>query len=81
MIAEICGQDPQHPRSAATSIKKAVRRQQLLEEKRMERRLEIAREVQAGSLPERPPVLPGYEIAAASGLTTETLSDYGGRVG
>jgi len=47
----------------------------------MERRLEIAREVQAGSLPERPPVLPGYEIAAASGLTTETLSDYGGRVG
>ncbi len=62
--------------AAAISIEKAVLHQQLLEKKRMERQLEIAREVQAGLLPERPPVLPGYDISALNLPNSEIGGDY-----
>jgi len=62
--------------AAAISIEKAMLHRELLEKKAIERQLEIAREVQAGLLPEAAPQLPGYDIAAINLPTFEIGGDY-----
>lgn len=62
--------------AAAISIEKAILHQQLLEKKRIERQLEIAREVQVSLLPEAPPHYPGYDIAGINLPTWQIGGDY-----
>lgn len=61
--------------AAATSIERALLHEQVLEKKRIERQLGIAKEVQAGLLPRRPPPLRGYDIAAINLPTWEIGGD------
>jgi phosphoserine phosphatase RsbU/P len=63
----------------ATQAGVAVQRQLLLEEverkKRIERDLNIAREIQRGLLPRRPPRVPGFEVAGWSQPADKTGGD------
>jgi sigma-B regulation protein RsbU (phosphoserine phosphatase) len=61
--------------AAAASIERAILHDQVMEKRRIERQLEIARQVQAGLLPKRPPVLSGYDIAAIHLPTWEIGGD------
>jgi serine phosphatase RsbU (regulator of sigma subunit) len=51
---------------AAMAISNALLHQNLVEQERLERELEIARTIQTNLLPKHPPVVPGFEIAAMS---------------
>jgi phosphoserine phosphatase RsbU/P len=62
--------------AAATSIEKAILHRQLLERKRLQRQLEIAREVQRGLLPGSPPDVSGYDIAGLNIPNSEIGGDY-----
>jgi sigma-B regulation protein RsbU (phosphoserine phosphatase) len=62
--------------AAAVSIEKALLHRQVLEKQRIEDQLKVAREVQSGLLPEAPPRLPGYDVAAVN-LPSQAISgDY-----
>jgi sigma-B regulation protein RsbU (phosphoserine phosphatase) len=62
--------------AAAISIEKAVLHEELVEKKRIESQLEVARKVQASLLPDKPPALPGYDVAAINLPTYEVGGDY-----
>ena len=62
--------------AAAIAIEKAVLHEELVEKKRIESQLEVARQVQASLLPDRPPKPTGYDIAAENLPTYEVGGDY-----
>jgi phosphoserine phosphatase RsbU/P len=62
--------------AAAISIEKAVLHEELVEKKRIEGQLEVARQVQSSLLPDKPPSIPGYDIAAINLPTYEVGGDY-----
>jgi len=62
-------------RVAAIAIDRAILHNQLLEKRRIEGQLRIAKEVQASLLPDKPPELPGYEFAAINLPTWEIGGD------
>jgi len=62
--------------AAAISIEKGMLHQQLLEKKRIDSQLEVARDVQSSLLPKRPPLLAGYDIAGLNLPTWEVGGDY-----
>jgi len=61
---------------AAVSIEKSMLQREMIEKKRIESQLEVARQVQASLLPSDAPVLPGYDIAAVNLPTYEVGGDY-----
>ena len=62
--------------AAALSIERTLLNQEILEKKRMDGQLEVAREVQASLLPQGPPRLDGYEIAAVNIPNIQVGGDY-----
>jgi sigma-B regulation protein RsbU (phosphoserine phosphatase) len=62
--------------AAAISIEKAVLHEELVEKKRIESQLEVARQVQSSLLPDRPPEPDGFDIAAENLPTYEVGGDY-----
>jgi sigma-B regulation protein RsbU (phosphoserine phosphatase) len=62
--------------AAAIAIEKAVLHEELVEKKRIESQLEVARQVQASLLPDRPPEPAGFDIAAENLPTWEVGGDY-----
>lgn len=62
--------------AAAIAIEKAVLHEELVEKKRIESQLEVARTVQASLLPDRPPETDGYDVAAENLPTWEVGGDY-----
>jgi sigma-B regulation protein RsbU (phosphoserine phosphatase) len=74
--------------AASISIEKAMLHRQILEKERIEEQLELASNVQARLLPDRSPVIPGYDIAGTCLSTYDIGGDYfdyidlpGGRLG
>lgn len=61
--------------AAGIAIERAILHNQLLEKRRIESQLSIAREVQMSLLPRKPPDLPGYEFAAINLPTWEIGGD------
>jgi sigma-B regulation protein RsbU (phosphoserine phosphatase) len=62
--------------AAAIAIEKAVLHEELVEKKRIESQLEVARQVQASLLPDKPPEAKGYDVAAENLPTWEVGGDY-----
>ncbi len=62
--------------AAAISIEKALLHQQIVEKQRIDRQLDMAREVQASLLPSHPPPVPGYDIAGVNLPTWAIGGDY-----
>jgi len=62
--------------AASMSIEKAMLHDQILEKKRIESQLSLAREVQERLLPAEPPSVPGYDIAGICLPTFEIGGDY-----
>lgn len=62
--------------AASLSIEKAMLHEEILEKKKMEGQLQIAREVQERLLPSESPRLAGYDIAAVCLPTYEIGGDY-----
>jgi sigma-B regulation protein RsbU (phosphoserine phosphatase) len=62
--------------AAAIAIEKAVLHEELVEKKRIESQLEVARQVQASLLPDRPPEVAGFDVAAENLPTWEVGGDY-----
>ncbi|HET6862742.1 MAG TPA: GAF domain-containing SpoIIE family protein phosphatase [Pyrinomonadaceae bacterium] len=60
----------------AIIIEKVMLHEQLIEKKRLEGQLEVARQVQLELLPARDPDLPGYDISAYNYPTEEVSGDY-----
>ncbi|HEX3557555.1 MAG TPA: GAF domain-containing SpoIIE family protein phosphatase, partial [Pyrinomonadaceae bacterium] len=60
----------------AIIIEKAMLHEQLVEKKRLEAQLEVARQVQLALLPERDPELEGFDISAYNFSTEEVSGDY-----
>jgi sigma-B regulation protein RsbU (phosphoserine phosphatase) len=60
----------------AIIIEKVMLHEQLIEKKRLEGQLEVARQVQLELLPARDPQLPGYDISAYNFPTEEVSGDY-----
>src|SRR5262249_54305898 len=60
----------------AIIIEKVMLHEQLIEKKRLEGQLEVARQVQLELLPWRDPELPGYDISAYNFPTGEVSGDY-----
>ena len=60
----------------AIIVEKAMLHEQLVEKKRLEAQLEIAREVQLTLLPARHPQLEGFDISAYNFSTEEVSGDY-----
>ncbi|HVF56970.1 MAG TPA: GAF domain-containing SpoIIE family protein phosphatase [Pyrinomonadaceae bacterium] len=60
----------------AIIVEKAMLHEQLVEKKRLEAQLEVARHVQLSLLPERDPVLEGFDISAYNFSTEEVSGDY-----
>ena len=60
----------------AIIIEKVMLHEQLIEKKRLEGQLEVARQVQLELLPPRDPELPGYDISAYNFPTEEVSGDY-----
>ncbi len=56
--------------------KKVMLHEQLVEKKRLEGQLEVARQVQLELLPASDPILPGYDISAYNFPTEEVSGDY-----
>jgi sigma-B regulation protein RsbU (phosphoserine phosphatase) len=62
--------------AASISIEKAMLHRQIMEKERLEEQLKVASNVQARLLPEKPPALPGYEIAGTCLSTYDIGGDY-----
>jgi sigma-B regulation protein RsbU (phosphoserine phosphatase) len=62
--------------AAAIAIEKALLHRQVLEKQRIEAQLRIARDVQAGLLPQAAPEVHGYDIAGVNLPTWEIGGDY-----
>lgn len=60
----------------AIIIEKVMLHEQLIEKKRLEGQLEVARQVQLGLLPPKDPELEGYDISAYNFPTEEVSGDY-----
>src|SRR5438045_3624775 len=60
----------------AISVEKAMLHEQLVEKKRLEAQLEVARQVQLALLPERDPEVEGFDISAYNFSTEEVSGDY-----
>lgn len=60
----------------AIIVEKAMLHEQLVEKKRLEAQLEVARQVQLSLLPERDPSLAGFDISAYNFSTEEVSGDY-----
>jgi len=60
----------------ALALEKAQLHRERLEKEKMERDLELAREIQAGFLPEAPPPFPGLEIAVSHRASQMVGGDY-----
>jgi len=60
----------------ALALEKAQLHREHIEKEKMERDLELAREIQAGFLPESPPVLPGIKIAVSHCPSQMVGGDY-----
>jgi sigma-B regulation protein RsbU (phosphoserine phosphatase) len=60
----------------AIIIEKVMLHEQLIEKKRLEGQLEVARQVQLELLPPRDPELPGFDISAYNYPTEEVSGDY-----
>jgi hypothetical protein len=60
----------------AIIIEKVMLHEQLIEKKRLEGQLEVARQVQLELLPAKDPVLEGYDISAYNYPTEEVSGDY-----
>src|SRR5882762_4915039 len=60
----------------AIIIEKVMLHEQLVEKKRLEGQLEVARQVQLELLPASDPILPGYDISAYNFPTEEVSGDY-----
>jgi len=60
----------------ALALEKAQLHREHIEKEKMERDLELAREIQAGFLPEAPPVLPGIKIAVSHCASQMVGGDY-----
>lgn len=60
----------------AIIIEKVMLHEQLVEKKRLEGQLEVARQVQLALLPSGDPELPGYDISAYNYPTEEVSGDY-----
>jgi serine phosphatase RsbU (regulator of sigma subunit) len=61
---------------AAVAIERARLTRELLERRRLEKELAIAREIQASFLPKRAPEVPGFELAGATQPHDEVGGDY-----
>lgn len=61
---------------AAISIEKSMLHREMLEKKRIESQLDVARQVQASLLPIASPEIPGYSISAVNLPTYEVGGDY-----
>jgi serine phosphatase RsbU (regulator of sigma subunit) len=62
--------------AASMSIEKSILHDQILEKKRIQGQLSIAREVQERLLPAEPPSVPGYDVAGVCLPTFEIGGDY-----
>jgi len=62
--------------AAALAIEKAMLHARALETERLRHQLDIAKEVQTCLLPEKPPVVPGYDIAGLCLASLEIGGDY-----
>ena len=60
----------------AIIVEKAMLHEQLVEKKRLEAQLEVARQVQLSLLPPRDPLLEGFDISAYNFSTEEVSGDY-----
>jgi sigma-B regulation protein RsbU (phosphoserine phosphatase) len=60
----------------ALALERAQLHRERIEKEKMERDLALAREIQAGFLPEAPPVLPGIEIAVSHRASQMVGGDY-----
>jgi serine phosphatase RsbU (regulator of sigma subunit) len=60
----------------ALALERAQLHREHIEKEKMERDLELAREIQAGFLPEAPPVLPGIKIAVSHCASQMVGGDY-----
>lgn len=60
----------------AIIVEKAMLHEQLVEKKRLEAQLEVARQVQLALLPERDPEIDGFDISAYNFSTEEVSGDY-----
>jgi sigma-B regulation protein RsbU (phosphoserine phosphatase) len=60
----------------AIIIEKVMLHEQLIEKKRLEGQLEVARQVQLALLPPSDPELPGYDVSAYNFPTEEVSGDY-----
>ncbi|MGB8509423.1 MAG: GAF domain-containing SpoIIE family protein phosphatase [Pyrinomonadaceae bacterium] len=60
----------------AIIIEKAMLHEQLVEKKRLEAQLEVARHVQLSLLPQHDPILEGFDISAYNFSTEEVSGDY-----
>ncbi len=60
----------------ALALENARLHREMVEKKRLERELQLARGIQRNLLPEAPPVVPGYEIAVSNEPCFEVGGDY-----
>jgi sigma-B regulation protein RsbU (phosphoserine phosphatase) len=60
----------------AIIVEKAMLHEQLVEKKRLEAQLEVARQVQLSLLPEHDPVMDGFDISGYNFSTEEVSGDY-----
>ncbi|HYH86525.1 MAG TPA: GAF domain-containing SpoIIE family protein phosphatase [Pyrinomonadaceae bacterium] len=60
----------------AIIVEKAMLHEQLVEKKRLEAQLEVARQVQLALLPDHDPVIEGFDISAYNFSTEEVSGDY-----
>jgi sigma-B regulation protein RsbU (phosphoserine phosphatase) len=60
----------------AIIVEKAMLHEQLVEKKRLEAQLEVARQVQLALLPERDPIVDGFDISGYNFSTEEVSGDY-----
>ncbi|MGH7730105.1 MAG: GAF domain-containing SpoIIE family protein phosphatase [Candidatus Eiseniibacteriota bacterium] len=61
---------------AAVAVERARLTRELLDRRRLEKELAIAREIQASFLPKAPPVVPGFQIAGTTIAHDEVGGDY-----
>jgi phosphoserine phosphatase RsbU/P len=62
--------------SASIFIERSLLNRELLEKKRIEHQLEVARQVQLSLLPRQPPVIPGFETVAVSIPNAQVGGDF-----
>jgi serine phosphatase RsbU (regulator of sigma subunit) len=60
----------------ALALENARLHREALEKQRMERELSVARQIQRSLLPERPPMVPGYDVAVTNEPCQECAGDY-----